>query len=186
MPDCPICQQIDKHKNVIYEDDKVFAALNPTGLTAGHIILMPRNHCRIVEEIPDYVMGSMFTIANTLSKILFEALSIKGTNLLWQNGPPAGQIEPHTMLHIIPRSPEDGVSFQWRALQLNEEIFSTVELKLKEQAKNIGIFQEEPPKTIDVEPVQTTAAKMSDTKEKTNDKTTPKVDYKVKHLRRIP
>ncbi len=64
------------------------------------------------------------------------------------NGVPAGQTVAHFIIHVIPRLENDGVNLQWRPKQLTEEEMSTIELKIKEQTKNIGAFKTEEEETV--------------------------------------
>src|SRR3989344_8594247 len=85
----------------------------------------------------------MFQVSNKISSAVFETLQAQGTNIFVANGIPAGQTVAHFMVNVIPRFEKDGINLQWQPKQLDEEEMSTVELKLKEQAKNIGSFEAE-------------------------------------------
>lgn len=173
---CNILKGESKAEN-IYEDPKMLAILSPTPAVLGHIILFPKKHYAIIEQIPDYEIAELFKAANKLSSAVFEALQPKGTNIIIQNGLAAGQTDvPHVGIHIIPRNDNDGINFQWQPKQLTEEQMSTVELKLKEASRGIGNFQKEEKK----EPVkiETKAKEIKESKKGEN--------YLLKQLNRIP
>lgn len=177
MTDCILCDTVKgKVKSEkIYEDAKVFAILAPTPAAIGHVIVIPKFHYQIIEQIPDYEIAHIFKTVNKLSSAVFEATGAKGTNVIVQNGVAAGQSIPHVCVHIIPRNENDGISFQWPPKQLTEEEMSTVELKLKEGAEKIGEFEVEEKKMpikIEKKPEKIKAEKGE--------------NYLIKQLERIP
>lgn len=175
MSDCIVCQQIEKKLGVMYEDADVVAVLSPTPASAGHIIVAPRQHHVILEQVPDWVMGKLFTTANKVSISLFEGLGVHGTNLLIQNGAAAGQTAPHVGVHVIPRVENDNINLLWQPRQLGEEEMSTIELKVKEETKSLALEKEPPkPKAEEPKPKKVEYA-LSDEE-----------NYLIKSLRRIP
>jgi histidine triad (HIT) family protein len=174
MSDCILCDAINEREGLIYEDKEVFAILSNAPASAGHIILFPKKHYPIIEQIPDYEFAQLFSIANKLSIAVFERVGCSGTNIIIQNGVAAGQTVPHVSLHIIPRRENDNLNFQWAPKQLTEEEMSTVELKIKEEAAKIGAFEKEQKKE---------AVVIEQKKEKIVSK---EENYLIKQLRRIP
>ena len=169
---CKVCELIQKKKRMVYEDDKIMALLAPKPCAVGHIWIVPKKHAPILEQIPDFVVANMFSKANKLSMICFENLGVQGTNILIQNGVAAGQSNDHCILHVIPRQENDGMNLLWKPKQLNEEEMSTLELKIKEEAKNVGIFEKEQEKPIEEKKPE----EVEDDSE----------DYMIKQLERIP
>jgi len=171
---CEFCQIINKKADAkrIFEDEKALAILSPHPCCAGHILLMPKEHFLIIEQVPDYLIAHLSKIANKISIAVFEILQAKGTNVLIQNGVAAGQKTNHFMIHIIPRKENDGLDFQWQPKQLNEEQMSTIELNLKEATKGIGEFEKEENKPV----------KLDSEIEKINKED----NYLIKQLNRIP
>jgi len=117
--------------------------LDVNGANPGHCFVMPKNHYPIIEQVPDIEIGRLFQVSNKISSAIFECLQIQGTNIFIANGIPAGQTVAHFTINVIPRKDNDGINLQWQPKQLSEEEMSTVELKLKEQTKNIGHFEKE-------------------------------------------
>ena len=142
---CIICQIIGNKipSKKIYEDELVMAILDINGANPGHCFIMPKNHYPIIEQVPDLEIGRLFNVSNKISSAIFESLGVQGTNLFVTNGIPAGQTVAHFTINVIPRKENDGINLQWQPKQLSEEEMSTVELKLKEQTKNIGHFEKE-------------------------------------------
>jgi histidine triad (HIT) family protein len=181
MSDCEYCQSVKGASKLvkIYEDKKAIAVLHPLPASPGHIIIFPKNHYQIFEQIPDYEIDYLFNLANKLSIAVFEAVGAKGTNIIINNGVAAGQEDPHLTIHIIPRNEGDGLNFQWQPRQLNEEEMSTVELQVKEGAKNIGTFEKEEKKEpIKIDELKKQSEKIKETGKGEN--------YLIKQLERIP
>jgi len=175
MTECPYCEVVNGKGKMqkIFEDDKILAILNPHPATIGHILLFPKEHKPILENVKDYDIAYMFKVANKLSTAAFESLGSQGTNIIIQNGIAAGQKIAHFCIHIIPRREGDGLDFTWQPRQLNEEEMSTIELQLKEETKNLGEFEKEDEKIVEVN------------KEPEEIKTKGD-NYLIKQLRRIP
>lgn len=144
---CSILQGKTKAEK-IYEDTNTLAVLHPKPAAPGHILILPKKHYQIFEQLPDYEAASLLKTVNKTSIALFEAIHPKGTNIFIQNGVAAGQEIPHLSVHIIPRDENDNIPLTWAPKQLNEEEMSTVELKLKKGAENIGDFEKEEKKEI--------------------------------------
>lgn len=142
---CIICQIIANKipSKKIYEDDFVLAVLDINGSNPGHCFVMSKNHYPIIEQVPDIEIARLFQISNRISSAIFDSLGAQGTNIFVANGIPAGQTIAHFTINVIPRKENDGINLQWQPKQLGEEEMSTIELKLKEQAKHIGYFEKE-------------------------------------------
>jgi histidine triad (HIT) family protein len=104
--------------------------------------VVPKQHFPIFEQVPDKIVSKLFNISNKISTALFETLNIQGTNIFVTNGVSAGQSVAHFVINIIPRKEKDGINLQWTPRQLSEEEMSTVEIAVKDAAKNVGIQTE--------------------------------------------
>lgn len=181
MADCNICKIVDGEveSKKVYEDDSLLVILHPKPSALGHLVLMPKEHLPIFENIPDELVNHMFNVASKLSASIFASMGVQGTNIFMQNGVPAGQTVPHVMVHIIPRAENDGVGLVWSPKTLDEEEMSTIELKIKEETKGI-MAQGGEEKII--------AAASVAPHEKTQEQAPEKGDenYLLKQLERIP
>ena len=176
---CLVCQIVEGNvpSKRVFEDDSLLAVLDINGANPGHCFIMPKEHYPIIEQVPDKEIGKIFNVANKISSAVFETLRAQGTNIFVANGIPAGQTVAHFMVNVIPRFEKDGINLQWQPKQLDEEEMSTVELKLKEYAKNIGSFQAEGKKEVVHEEH---AAKSPAADEDEED------DYFSRQMRRVP
>ncbi|MFH1398619.1 MAG: HIT family protein [Candidatus Woesearchaeota archaeon] len=173
---CDVCELLKGKK--IFEDSKVAAVLAPKPAQFGHLLLFPKEHHTILEQIPDFEIEHLGIVANKLSVALFDSMKIQGTNIVVQNGVDGGQQVPHCIMHIIPRMENDGLDLTWQPRQLSEEEMSTIELKLKEHTDKIGDFELEKqlPINLDYKEKIKAASEVKEAKE----------DYLVRQLRRIP
>jgi len=154
-----------KDVDKVYEDELLVGFLSPQPAAEGHIILTTKEHYPIFENVPDEIVAKLGVIANTLSIRLFERLGATGTNLLINNGGPAGQTEPHFLLHIIPRTEGDGIDLAWQPKKSSAE-------ELEGIAHQIESSQNAP------EPIQEPVEPVSEESDKEN--------YLLKSLTRIP
>ncbi len=170
MSECVFCQLIQKKVNVLFEDEKLFAMASPEPAAPGHVLVLPKVHAPILEAVPDFVVGDMFKVANKVGVAVFEALGAQGTNVLVQNGPAAGQRHNHVMINVIPRFENDNLQLGWAPKPASEEELSSLEGKIKDETKSVGVFESEKPKPVELaEP-----------------KAVSKEDYRMKTFRRIP
>lgn len=182
MGECEACDWL-KTEPKIYEDEKIAAILPRHSINPGHIIILPKKHYTIMEQVPDYEMAELSKVANKLSIALFESMKIQGTNLLIQNGLASHQGIPHFMVHVVPRLENDGHNFLWKPRQLSEEEMSTIEIQLKEYTKAIGNFEKEKPKPVvlDNKPEEIKAVSPAEEAGKSEE-----INYLLRQLERLP
>ncbi len=172
MSNCNLCTLAEEKKDLLYEDERLVALLHPTPAREGHILIVPKQHFAIMEQVPDFVMSELFIKTNKISTACFEGLGADGTNIIIRNGIAAGQKQNHFSIDVIPRKENDGLNFAWVTKRLSEEEMSTVELKLKEEVQGVGEFEKEKPKPLEIKKPQ----ELSDSED----------DYLMKQLKRLP
>jgi len=170
MTDCFFCELIESKANLIFEDERLSVMFSPEPAVPGHIVVVPKQHFPILETVPDFIVSEMFKAANKASIILFDGIGAQGTNIIIQNGPPAGQKHTHISINILPRFENDVLKIGWAPKQASEEELSKIESQLKDETKNVGLFEKEEQKPIEIEKVEEV----------------PEEDYRVKGLERIP
>lgn len=171
-------QRILDHKeeyNVFYEDKLVICLMSPVPVDAGHIVILPKKECVVLNDMDPETFLQMNYIATHSSSIIFEALGMHGTNLIFYDGRNSGNIFDRPSLHVIGRLNKDGLNFKWepkKAANLDE-----IATRIKDQTFFIGKEQKPTPKP---EP------KKDNSSEGTIDASKPKENYLIKHLVRIP
>ncbi|MBI5391178.1 HIT domain-containing protein [Candidatus Woesearchaeota archaeon] len=93
----------------IFEDDKTFAFLDINPASPGHILLIPKDHYALLQEMPEDVVKHLFQVAKQLTQTMLKGLKSTGTNIFVANGMAAGQKAPHVIVHLIPRKDNDGL-----------------------------------------------------------------------------
>ena len=179
MSECIFCNTVEGTTKLekVYEDNEFLAVIHPRGAVPGHVLVFPKKHYQIFEQIPDYEVGKLFNIVNKVSIAVFEAIQAQGTNIIVQNGVSAGQEVPHVVVHVIPRKEGDGLNLEWSPNQLTQEQMSSVELKLKDAASEITSFEKVKKKEVKEIPKEK-PKKLSAEEEKEN--------YMIKQLERLP
>ncbi len=114
----------------VYEDAKVTAVLDINPASPGHILVIPKEHVAVMPQMSDELVGYLGMISKQLSHALIRALKVEGTSVFVANGVAAGQRAPHFLLHIIPRSPDDGVALQPMPGKFDEKTLGEVSAKL--------------------------------------------------------
>lgn len=172
MSDCLFCGLVAKKANGLLETEHSFVMLSPEPAVPGHVVIVPKKHSPILELCPDFVVADMFKIAQKVQKAVIETLGAQGSNLLVQNG--VGQRHNHAMIHVLPRFEGDKLQLGWNPKQATPDSLAKSESKIKEHAKNIGVFEREKPKPIEVPKTPEVKAEKG------------KEDYRIKGLKRIP
>ncbi len=108
------------NQEIILLDDDVIVLMPKKAICEGHVIVTPVQDILVLEQMPVSLLGKMMQIANKMSSVLFETLNCHGTNLLIQNGLPAGQINKFS-INIIPRFENDGLKLEWSPKQAKPE-----------------------------------------------------------------
>jgi histidine triad (HIT) family protein len=181
--DCKLCN-IYLNKELfklvkLYEDDICVALLSKKPASLCHVIIYPKKHYTILEQVPDIEVGHLFNISNIISRSIFESLNVQGTNILVQNGVAAGQEEPHFCIHVISRHENDGIKLEWKPQQLNEEQMSTIELQYKQFTGEM-VFQKESNNT-EIKKDQKDKQRIEKISDNNDDE-----NYMLKYFNRIP
>ena len=162
----------------LYRDETVLAVLHRKPAAPGHILLFSLEHFPIMEQVPDPVIAHAFVAANKLSIALFETLNAQGSNVIIENGIPAGQTIPHFALHIIPRAEQDGLRLEWQPKKYSDDEMDIALAQIREQAEGIN------PRSFETERKEVVLAGPEPAEEKPPQKKGR--DYRLRQLRRIP
>lgn len=184
--DCDICKAVTQNKGVLYRDEKVAVLLDSQPAAKGQIICTTIEHLPIIENVDKETVEHLFKVVNKMSVILFEALSVQGTNILVNNGVTGGQDREHFVVNIIPRTEGDGLDFSWKTEQASPDVLNDMESKLMPAVTNMT------KENADVSVPQTAAPEPEETRQETSTQE-PKPthdneeeDYRIAQLRRIP
>ena len=109
--DCIFCKIVagEMPSYKVYEDDKVYAFLDIFPVSAGHTLVVPKNHATNIFDIAPEDWAAVSEVARKLSIAIDEAVGADGVNIAMNNREHAGQQVHHPHVHIIPRFKGDGL-----------------------------------------------------------------------------
>ena len=96
--------------NIIDENENAIAFLDAFPLTAGHTLVITKNHYAKIQDVEFDEIRNLFMLAYKILPLIEVGTGVQGTLLAIHNGKDAGQEIPHLHLHIVPRKPGDGGS----------------------------------------------------------------------------
>ena len=129
-PNCAFCKivrgTVPCHK--IFEDDLSLAFLDHRPLFAGHTLFITKSHIETLFDLPESLVGAVFTNVQLLSRAVMQGMEAEGTFVAINNR--VSQSVPHFHAHIVPRRKGDGLKgFFWprRAYKDVQEIAATLQ-----------------------------------------------------------
>ncbi|ALG84384.1 HIT family protein [Gordonia phthalatica] len=114
MSDCVFCEIVagTSPAHIVYSDDDVVAFLDISPITAGHTLVVPRQHSSGLADLDPMVGGKIFATGQRLAAAMRAgAISADGVNLAMNDGRAAFQTVFHSHLHVVPRHSGDKFSF---------------------------------------------------------------------------
>ncbi|PSQ16844.1 HIT family protein [Halobacteriales archaeon QS_8_69_26] len=108
--DCIFCQIVDGEipARTVYEDESVTAFLDANPLSAGHTLVIPRDHHARLADLPADLAADLFGAIHRLGPAIESAVDADAANVGFNDGEAAGQEVPHVHGHIVPRFEGDG------------------------------------------------------------------------------
>lgn len=92
----------------VYEDEHTMAFLDINPVADGHVLLIPREHTKYIEDLPLETAENLMKTLIKLVPPIQRAFNATDSNIAINNGPNAGQFVPHVHIHIIPRPTRAG------------------------------------------------------------------------------
>ena len=105
--DCILCKISNKEipARIITDTKNSIAFLDAFPLSAGHTLVIPKNHYEKIQNMPNEISADLFS---TVHKIIPKIDKISGATLLAiHDGKESGQEIPHVHVHLIPRQSGD-------------------------------------------------------------------------------
>ena len=108
---CVFCAIIsgEQPAAVILSSDRLIAFLDHRPLFRGHTLLVPKQHVRLLSDLPADQVPEFFGTAQRLEQAVEDGLAADGSMILINNV--VSQSVPHLHLHVIPRNFKDGLRF---------------------------------------------------------------------------
>ena len=115
-PDCEFCAiaagQPEADAQVVYADPEVVAFLDHRPVFKGHTLVIPRQHVVTLPELPDALLGPVFSVARRVATAMEGGFGADGTFVANNNR--ISQTVFHLHVHVIPRHKKDGLrGFFW-------------------------------------------------------------------------
>ena len=123
--DSLLCRLIDGRLETsrVYEDEHVVAFMDYQPVNPGHVLVVPRQHVLLLEDLDDTVGTAVWRAGHAISRALRRTeLRCEGVNLFLADGEAAFQEIPHVHLHVFPRYVGDQfrLSADWRPRERDE------------------------------------------------------------------
>ena len=97
---------------VVHQTAQTVTFLDVRPVFKGHVLVVPRAHVDTLVDLPDDLLGPLFTTARTLAVAMPVALGAQGTFVAINNV--VSQSVPHLHVHVVPRTRGDGLrGFFW-------------------------------------------------------------------------
>lgn len=102
-------------RSVVHDDDAVVAFMDIMPVTAGHLLVVPKQHATHLGDLDPDTGAHMMRIAMSCAAGLRASpLRTEGINLFLADGAAAGQEVFHVHLHVVPRHVGDGFALSLR------------------------------------------------------------------------
>jgi len=111
---CAFCQIVRGivPSSKVFEDDISLAFLDHRPLFAGHSLFIVKSHIETLFDLPDSLVGAIFTNVRLLSRAVMQGMQAEGSFVAINNR--VSQSVPHFHVHIVPRRKHDGLKgFFW-------------------------------------------------------------------------
>ncbi len=116
MENCLFCKIIagDLEGTIVYKDEICTALMDIQPINPGHLMVIPNEHSKDLNDLPPETGMHIFAIAQKLAAGLRgSGILCEGINLFLADGKAAMQEVFHFHLHVIPRFDGDGFGFQF-------------------------------------------------------------------------
>jgi histidine triad (HIT) family protein len=112
VDNCIFCRIAQKKidAKIIDENENAIAFLDAFPLTAGHTLVITKNHYAKLQDVEFDQINQLFSLANKILPSIEKGTSVQSTLIAIHNGKDAGQEIPHLHMHIVPRKLGDGGS----------------------------------------------------------------------------
>ncbi|EJW05208.1 hypothetical protein EDEG_00063 [Edhazardia aedis USNM 41457] len=142
MDTCIFCKIINDKVGLLYETDRLVVILDKFPLSYGHLLVIPKSHCRFYHEMDDMDLKE---IACTIKKIV-KTCGFEKYNVLQNNK--HIQSVYHVHFHIIPCDfkinnnsdsimGQGGLNIKWETLAINEEALKSLKKFIKDRFNEI-------------------------------------------------
>ncbi|PSP49726.1 HIT family protein [Halobacteriales archaeon QH_7_69_31] len=134
-PDCPFCGiaagRAEAHR--VHDTDDVVAFLDRNPAVEGHTLVAPKPHVEDIVLAEPELRGSTFRAVRTVAEALDAVVGVDAHTVVHTSGSLVGTVE-HAHVHLLPRSPDDGVSMTLSRRELDPERGAALADRIREAA----------------------------------------------------
>ena len=119
---CEFCVllQAGRTSTWVFESETSVAFLDHRPLFDGHCLVVPREHCETLADLPASSIPTLFADVQLLSRAVESAMSAEGSFIAINNR--VSQSVPHLHVHVVPRRRRDGLrGFFWPRKKYEED-----------------------------------------------------------------
>jgi histidine triad (HIT) family protein len=100
-PSCIFCKIVagELPSTVVYRDDTVVAIEDINPQAPVHVLVMPVEHMRDVNDVPGATLEHMYSVARRIAEQ--RQIADSGYRMVFNIGPDAGQTVFHAHLHLL-------------------------------------------------------------------------------------
>jgi histidine triad (HIT) family protein len=116
---------------MIDSDERTVAFMDINPATAGHALVVPREHSADLLEIADEDLTAVTLAAQRLARRMKDVLGADGINLINACGSAAWQTVFHFHIHVVPRYEDDPLKLPWVPEPGNSDEIAATAAKLR-------------------------------------------------------
>jgi histidine triad (HIT) family protein len=124
--------------HIVYENDVVIAFLDIEPTNIGHTLVVPKKKSENMLTIDSREWVEVMEVVRFLAPRIMRAVQAQGVNIMANCGEAAGQVVPHTHVHIVPRFTGDGFK-HWPGKQHPEEEMRTIAETIRGEVLQEGV-----------------------------------------------
>jgi histidine triad (HIT) family protein len=114
VTDCVFCDILSgaNPAHVVFSDEVAIGFLDARPVFKGHVLVAPLDHVVTLADLPQDLIGPLFTRVQRVSAAMPAALGAQGSFIGENNV--VSQSVPHLHVHVVPRTKGDGLrGFFW-------------------------------------------------------------------------
>lgn len=129
MSDCIFCKIVNGElpSFKVYENDTVLAFLDIRPVSAGHTLVIPKQHSHNIFDIAEKDWRAVADAVRTIAIAIEKGVGADGVNIAMNNREHAGQVVFHAHVHVIPRFKGDGLKLMPQRTYEEDEAETTLE-----------------------------------------------------------
>ncbi|MCD2196959.1 HIT domain-containing protein [Actinomycetospora endophytica] len=118
-------------RSLLAEDDDAVAFLDVQPAVTGHALVVPRRHVVALTDLTAAEGSAVWELGRRVAAAARAAGLAEGVNLFLADGAAAGQEVWHVHLHVLPRTPGDGLRLDGAFRLMERDVLDGVATRLR-------------------------------------------------------